>query len=148
MSLFLKLNEDMKTAMKGGDKARLEAVRYARSLAQNAEKEKQAKQPGATLTDDEVVAVLQKEAKRRKEALALFRQGGRADLVEKEEADLAVISEYIPKELSIEELVQMVEGLQGQGAKDYNTLMRETMKLVKGRADGKTVGEVVKKTLG
>lgn len=148
MTLSEKLSEDLKAAMKGGNAPRLEVLRYMRSLVQNAEKEKHAKQPDAALTDDEVVAVLQKEAKRRKEALALFRQGGRADLAQKEEGELAVISEYIPKELPAEELEKMVDGLKAKGANDFNTLMRETMKLAKGRADGKTVGEIIKKKLG
>lgn len=134
--------------MKGGDAARLAVLRYMLSLVQNAEKEKYAKQPDVALTDDEVVAVLQKEAKRRKEAVALFRQGKRDDLVQKEEGELAVIYEYIPKELSTEELAEMVDGLKAKGFNDFNSLMRETMKLAKGRADGKVVGEIIKGKLG
>ncbi len=148
MALSQKLSDDMKAAMKGGDKARLETLRYLISLVQNAEKEKYAQEHGAALTDGEIVAVLQKEAKRRKEAVALFRKGNRADLVAKEEAGLAAIYEYIPKELTAEELEKMVDEARAAGADDFSSLMRETMKLVKGRADGKTVGEIVKKKLG
>lgn len=147
MTLLQKLNDDMKAAMKGGDKARLESLRYLLSLVQGAQKEKSAKQPDVALSDEEAVAVLQKEAKRRKDATELFRQGGRADLVEKEEAGLAVIYEYIPKELSAEEIGGIVDGLRAKGAKDYNELMREVMKLARGRADGKTVGEIIRKKL-
>lgn len=148
MALKERLNDDMKAAMKGGDKARLEVLRYLLSLVQNAEKEKFAKQPGAPLADDETIAVLQKEAKRRKDALELFRQGNRDDLVKKEEAELAVMNEYLPKGLSEAELEAIVDGLRAKGFNDFNSLMRETMKLAKGRTDGRTAGDVIKKKLG
>ncbi len=148
MALYEKLNDDLKAAMKGGQKDRVEVLRFLLSGVQGVQKEKNMKQPGAALTDEEVIAVFQKEAKRRKEAIELFRQGKRDDLVKKEEADLLVIYEYIPKELPVAEIEKMVEELIAGGASDFNALMRETMKLVKGRADGKVVGEVVKKKLG
>lgn len=148
MSLIQKLTDDMKAAMKSGDHARLETVRFALSGLKTAEKETQAKDPSAVLSDEEAVSVLQKEAKRRKESIELFRQGGREDLASKEESDLAVIMEYLPKELTREEIAAMVEKAQASGANDFSSLMRETMKEVKGRADGKLVGEVIKEKLG
>lgn len=148
MAILHKLQDDMKSAMKAGDKPRLEVLRFVIAGVMGAEKDKHAKQPNVPLTDEEVVAVLQKEAKRRREALDLFRKGGRMDLVKKEESDLAVIFEYLPKELSAEEIEKIVDGLKGRGINDFNSLMRETMKEVKGRADGKTVGDVIKKKLG
>lgn len=147
MALVQKLNEDIKAAMKGGLTERVGVLRFALAGLQNAEKEKHAKQPGVALTDDEAVAVLQKEAKRRKDAIELFRQGKRDDLVKKEEAELAMIYEYIPKGLSLTEVEAMVDGLKAQGFNDFNSLMRETMKLAKGRTDGKTAGDVIKKKL-
>lgn len=148
MSLIQKLTEDMKTAMKSGDKERLDTVRFALSGLKSAEKEKQAKDSSLTLTDDEAVSVLQKEAKRRKESIELFKQGGRADLASKEEADLAIIMEYLPKELSREEIAVLVDKARASGANDFSSIMRETMKEVKGRADGRLVGEVIKERLG
>lgn len=148
MPLFEKITNDIKAAMKSGDKARLEVLRFTFASLQSAKKEKEMKEPGATLADDEVVAILQKEAKRRKEAIELFKQGGRNDLVEKESADLAIIFEYLPKELSKEEIGAIVDNVKAGGAADFNAIMKETMKQVKGRADGKTVGEVIKAKLG
>lgn len=148
MSLLERVTEDLKTAMKGGDKPRVEVLRFVLSSLKSAEKEKSLKQPGATLADEDVITILQKETKRRKEALELFRQGGRTDLIEKEEADLKVIYAYLPQELGTAEIEKMVEELHAQGHKDFNSLMREVMKLVKGRADGKTVGAVIQKKLG
>lgn len=138
----------MKAAMKSGDKVRLETVRFVLSGLKSAEKDKQVKDPVATLSDDEAIAVLQKEAKRRKESMELFKQGGRNDLAEKEESDLVIIMEYLPKELSREEIALLVDKARAAGANDFSSLMRETMKEVKGRADGKLVGEVIKEKLG
>jgi uncharacterized protein len=148
MALLSKLNDDLKTAMKGGQKERVEVLRFVLSGVNNAQKEKNVKSPGVPLTDDEVVSLLQKEAKRRKEALELFKKGNRADLVKKEDADLAVIFEYIPQELSIAEIEKIVDDVKSKGAADFNSIMKEVMKVVKGRADGKTVGDVIKKKLG
>jgi uncharacterized protein YqeY len=148
MALLAKLNEDLKTAMKSGQKERVEVLRFVLAGVQSAAKEKNAKEPGATLTDEEVIALLQKESKRRREAIELFRQGKRDDLVTKEEADLAVIGEYVPKGLSAEEIGKMVDEAKAAGNNDFNSLMRETMKLAKGRADGKMVGDIVKQKLG
>jgi len=148
MALLQKLDDDLKAAMKDGAAERVGVLRFVLSDLRNVQKEKNAKQPGAALADDEVITLLQKEAKRRKEAVSLFREGKRDDLVKKEEADLAIIYEYIPKELSTAEIAVMVDELAAKGFADFNSLMRETMKLVKGRADGKTVGDAIKKKLG
>src|SRR5258708_30515790 len=72
MSLFEKLNSDLKAAMKGGNKERVEVLRFLLAGLQAAQKEKSMKEPGAALTDEEVISNLQKEAKRRKEAIDLF----------------------------------------------------------------------------
>jgi uncharacterized protein YqeY len=148
MALLEKLTADLKASMKSGDKARLEVVRFMVAGVNNAQKEKNAKAPGVALTDEEIISVLQKDAKRRKEALELFRQGKRDDLIKKEEGDLVVIYEYIPQELSVAEIEKIVDDLKAKGTADFNTLMREAMKEMKGRADGKTVGDVIKKKLG
>lgn len=134
----------MKTAMKSGDKARLEVLRFTLATLNAAQKEKTLKEPEAKLSDDEVIKLLQKEAKKRRDSIELFKQGGRADLVEKEEADLAILFEYLPKELSKEEVTAIVKDLKEKGFTDFSSLMRESMKVVQGRADGKMVGDVIK----
>ena len=130
--------------MKSGDKTRVEVLRFSLASLNAALKEKTMKEPGAILSDEEVVSNLQKEAKRRKESIELFKQGNRADLVEKEEADLAIIMGYVPAQMPREEIEKVVVDLKAQGFTEFNTLMREAMKVLKGRADGKLVGEVVK----
>ena len=148
MALYTQITDDLKTAMKAGDRARVDAIRFALAGLNSFQKEKQAKEPGATITDEEVVTVLQKDVKRRKESIELFKQGKRDDLVEKEETDLAIIAAYIPKELTRAEIEKIVADAIAGGAKDFNGVMKEAMKAVKGRADGKTVGEVIKEKLG
>ena len=148
MPLLETITNDIKTAMKSGDRARVDALRFALAGIQGAEKDKYAKQPGVALTDDEAVTVLQKDIKRRKEAIELFKKGNRADLVDKEEADLRVIGVYVPKELSGEEIEKVVDNLRAKGSADFNSLMRDAMKELKGRADGRMVGDIVKRKLG
>jgi len=152
MPLYETITSDLKTAMKAGDQPRVDALRFALSGLNSFQKDKQAKEPDAKITDEETVAVLQKDVKRRKESIELFKQGKRDDLVAKEEVDLAIIAAYIPKELTREEIAALVDGViaggAGAAASDFNSVMRETMKLVKGRADGKAVGEVIKTKLG
>jgi len=144
MALFQKITDDMKTAMKSGDKARLEVLRFTIAGLNSVQKEKTLKDPAATLSDDEVVTILQKEAKKRKDSIELFKQGGRTDLVEKEEADLKILYEYLPQPLSREEVAVIVKDIKAKGVTDFGLLMKEVMAVAKGRTDGKTVGDVIK----
>jgi uncharacterized protein YqeY len=145
MALFQKITDDMKIALKSGDKPRLEVLRFTLAGLNAAQKEKTLKDPQAFLTDDEVVTLLQKEAKKRKDSIELFKQGKRDDLVAKEEGDLKVIYEYLPQELSREEIMAIVKDLKTKGvASDFSGLIKATMQTVKGRADGKTVGDVIR----
>lgn len=144
MALLQRMNDDLKAAMKGGDKARVEVLRFTLASVNAAQKEKTLKDPQAALTDEETVAVLQREAKKRKDALELFRAGKRDDLVAKEESDLQVLHEYIPAPLSREEIVAMVKQAKANGAGDFGSIMKAVMAAAKGRADGKAVGDVIR----
>jgi uncharacterized protein YqeY len=144
MALLQKITDDMKASMKSGDKPRLAVLRFTLAGLNAAQKEKTLKDPQATLGDEEVVTILQKEAKKRKDAIELFKQGKRDDLVAKEDGDLKIIYEYLPAELSREEIVVMVKTAKANGATDFSSLMKEVMKLAKGRADGKMVGDVIR----
>ncbi len=151
--LYEQINADLKTAMKAHEQSRVEVLRFVLSGLNNVKKEKEIKEPGATLTDEETISTLQKEVKRRRDSIELFKQGNRDDLVTKEEGDLAIIAAYLPKELTREEIEKIVDDAiatvsAATGAKDFNSVMKETMKAVKGRADGKAVGEIIKAKLG
>ncbi len=142
-----RLNEEIKSAMKSGDKDRLETLRLLKASLQKVLIDK-----GASATPDDEIAFLAVEVKRRKEAVELYRKGGRKDLADKEERELVIISEYLPKPLTEEELRTLVdEAVRETGAqspKDMGRVMSAVMPKVKGKADGKTVQELVKARLG
>jgi uncharacterized protein len=152
MALYEQINADLKTAMKAHEQSRVEVLRFVLSGLNNVKKEKEIKEPGATLTDEETISNLQKEVKRRRDSIELFKQGGRTDLVTKEEGDLTIITAYLPKELTREELEKIVDDAiatvsAAGGAKDFSGVMKEAMKAIKGRADGKVVTEIIKAKL-
>ena len=126
MSLKERLKADMKEALKSKDKVKLSTIRMINSLIKNAEIEKRGE-----LTDDEIVQLLMKYAKQRREAIEMYEKGGRPDLVEKEKAELAVVESYLPEQLSEEELRQIVtQAIQELGAtsvKDMGAVMKAVL---------------------
>ena len=135
MSLKETLQSDLKNSLKAGDKKKTGVLRFLLSEVQSKEKEKQAQGKPPELADEEVNAVLQKEFKKRREAIDLFKKGGREDLVIAEQDDLAVIENYIPKQLDKKEIEAIVGKLVSEGHADFNSLMKEAMKHMKGRAE-------------
>lgn len=146
MSLVEKIKENIAAALKGGEKERAGVLRLLLSELNNKQKEKFGGNP-KPLTDEDALAVLKKEVKKRKEAIELFRKGNREDLAKKDEAELKIIGEYLPPEISSQEIKAVVERLFAAGNKEFNTLMRETMKELAGQADGKVVSGIVKEVL-
>lgn len=146
MSLQNTLTEDLKAAQKAGDSDKVGILRFLLSQLQNKAIEKRASGKGETLADEEVMDVLQKEVKKRREAVELYTKGGRADLADKEEKEIGLIAAYLPKPLSREEIESAVANLAAEH-KDFNSLMKAAMQQLKGKADGKTVGEIVKAKL-
>jgi len=148
MKLNDKISEDMKRAMKSGDKLKLETLRTVR--AQMIELSKRG--TGTEITPDEEISALLTAAKKRKEAIELYRQAGREELARQEEAELQIINEYLPKQLTQEEAEAIIDGIISQtGAsspKDIGKVMSPAMKELKGRIEGKTVQEIVKRRLG
>jgi uncharacterized protein YqeY len=142
MSLTDRLNEDMKQAMKNKDKFRLSVIRMVRSSIQNSEIE--LRRP---LNEDEALDILNREIKQRRESLQEFEKGNRMDLVEGLQAELNVLTEYQPPQLSDEELEQIVQQtIQEVGATskaDMGKVMGAIVPKVKGRADGRLVNQKV-----
>ncbi|RJQ29852.1 GatB/YqeY domain-containing protein [Candidatus Parcubacteria bacterium] len=147
MSLKERLSGDAKNALKSGERDRADVVRFLLSQVHNREIEKHGLGKGEELTDEEALQVLQKEAKRRREAIELFRKGGRDDLVAKEEKELSFLEAYLPQALSKDEIRAIVSEFLENGTREFNALMRETMKKVAGRGDGRIVSEVVREAL-
>ena len=147
MSLKEKINNDLKEAMKSGDKIRLATIRSLRALILDFEKSG----VGREQTEEEEIALLTSAAKKRKESIEQFRKAGRDELAEKEEAELKIINEYLPKQLSDDELLEQISSLAEEiGAKeksDFPKLMPLAAKTFKGKADGRKIKEIVDKIL-
>jgi uncharacterized protein YqeY len=143
MSVEKQLMEDMKLAMKSGKKTELDTIRMLRAQIKSASIDKK-----DDLDEAEVSQVLQKEAKKRKESIEMFQKGNRPDLVEKEESELEIISKYLPKQLSDQDLDKIIsesiKTLQVASEKDMGHVMGAIMPEVKGKADGKVVQQKVK----
>jgi len=148
MSLKEKINDDMKTAMKSGDKLKLETVRSIRALILEFEKSGANKQ----LNPEEEIRLVTSAAKKRKESIEQYQNAGRTDLADKEQAELNILMEYLPKQLSEEEIKNEISRIAFEiGAKtkeDFPKLMPVVMKILKGKADGKVVKQEVEKYLG
>ncbi len=148
MTLVDTLREDAKNALKSGDSSRAGVLRFLLSEIYNKAKEKQAHGKNPELSDEETIQVLQKEFKRRSEAIGLFKKGGREDLVKKEEGELEIIQKYIPKLFSAAEIEQIIDGAIARVGKNFNAVTQEVMKETRGRADGRSVIELIKKKIG
>jgi uncharacterized protein YqeY len=138
---------DMREAMKARDQARVATLRMLMAAVKNTEVEKRHE-----LSDDEVLDVITKEAKRRRESIDAFAQGGRDDLVAKETAELSVLESYLPARLGDEELAALVDAAIAEtGAaspKQMGEVMKALMPKLRGRADGAQVSAMVKGKLG
>lgn len=144
--LFKKLQEDMKNAMKSGEKERLSTIRMLISEIKKVQIDSKKE-----LTDDDVVSILQKYLKQRKEAYSQYISAGREDLARKEQFEIDVVQEYLPQPLSEEELSSIIQQtIQEVGAssvKDMGKVVKAVMEKVKGRAEGATVSRIVKEKL-
>ena len=152
MSIQEKLAAELKAAMKGGDKLRLGVLRMVRSRIQEAEVAARAKKGrDHTLGDEDVVQVIAAYAKQRRDSIDGYRQGGREDLAAQEEAELAVLQEYLPRQLSEDEVRAIVQeavaNCNATSPKDMGAVMGKVMPQVKGQADGKLVNQLVREAL-
>ena len=146
MSLISRLEDELRTAMRDRDEARRDALRLILSSLRAAEKELQ-----RPLSDGEELQVLQRERKRRIEAAEAFRSGGREEQAAGEEAELAVLEEFMPAPLSEDELERIVDdAIAESGAtsmRDLGRVMADVMPQVAGRADGSAVSQLVREKL-
>jgi len=146
MSLIDRLQQDMKLALKSKDELRLSTVRLLLSSVSYAQIEK-----GGQLTDDEVLQVLSREAKKRKESIEAAERAGRDDVAEREKAELQIINKYLPEQLSEAEVEAMAREIAAEvGAvdiKDRGKVMGPLMQRIRGRADGKLASQVVERIL-
>ncbi|MBN2171421.1 MAG: GatB/YqeY domain-containing protein [Candidatus Krumholzibacteriota bacterium] len=142
-----RLLEDLKTALKAGDRQRVSVLRMLRSELKNAEIAR-----GEALGDAEVLDVLSRYARKRKESAAEYERGARPDLVAKEMAEHDIVQAYLPAALSEAELGELVDAVIGElgatGLKQMGPVMKEVLARAAGRAEGGTVSALVKARLG
>ena len=141
-----KLMDDLKTAMRDKDALKKDTVQMIRAAILQVEKDN-----GVTLEDDKIIEIIAKEAKKRKDAAADFEKSGREDLIEKNQKELEIITSYLPKQLSVEEIEvivkEIIATLGATSMKDMGAVMKEAKAKMGAQADGKTINEVVKSLL-
>jgi len=146
VTLIDKLNDDLKQAMKGGDNVRRSVVRLVMAAIKNAEIAKQ-----TALEDPDILGIIAKEARQRQESIEAFKQGDRQDLVDREEKELAVLQEYLPQQMSRDEIIEaarkIIEEVEASGPRDKGKVMPKLIAQLKGRADGREINAVVTELL-
>lgn len=148
MTLKARIQADLMSAMKSKQEIKLSALRLLKASIMKFEVSGAQK---AEATDEQILSLIEKEAKQRKDSIAAFESGGRSDLAEKEKSELAVLIEYLPAQLSEEELESIVrqtmQEVAAQSKNDFGRVMKALMPKVKGKAEGATVSKLLQKLL-
>lgn len=148
-TLKQKIIEDQKNAMKAGNAPRLSTLRLLSAAISNKEIELRKKDIG--LSDEEILDVIGAEARKRKDAIAEFQNAGRTEMADKESAELVILQEYLPPEISDEDLLRIVQGgVREVGAtseKEFGKVMKAIMPLLKGKASGDRISKILKDEL-
>lgn len=146
MSLVLKINEDLKSAMKDKDKEKLSVIRMLKSAIQLAKIDL-----GHEPNDDEVVSIISKQIKMRKDSIAEFSKAGREDLASQYQNEIDVLNTYMPEALSLEEVNNIIDSVfdevKPEGMKQMGIIMKEVSSKVKGRYDMSEVSKMIKDKL-
>ncbi len=141
-----KLMEDLKNCMKEKNIVRKNTIQLVRAAILQVEKDKQIE-----VTDEQIVEIIAKEAKKRKDSLSDYEKSGREDLIQGVKEEITILEEYLPKQLSQEEIEvivkEIISNLGASSMKDMGPVMKEAKAKIGAAADGKTINEVVKKLL-
>ena len=147
MTLKEKINEDLKQAMKAGEKVKLQTIRSIRASILEFEKSGS----GIEMDNEDEIKLLSTAAKKRKESIEQFSKAGRDDLASTEEAELKIIMSYLPEQLSSEnieaEVMRIAKEIGANSKTDFGKLMGAAAKQMKGKADGRVIKEIVEKVL-
>jgi uncharacterized protein len=143
MGLLEQITAAVKEALKAKDSERANTLRFLIAQINNRQIEKRAKDGDVPLSDDDIIEVLRREVKKRREASDLYRQSGHTDAAESEERELAIIQTYLPATPTEDEIRAVITELKGQGITEFPQLMKEAMPRLKG-ADGNLVSKVIK----
>lgn len=151
-ALKQRIQDELKTALRGGDEARKTVLRLLVAQIKNAEVEARTDGRGGVLSDSDVLALVRREIKQHEESLLEAQNAGREDLVAQQQAELDVLKEFLPRQLSREEIValakQVIQELNATSPKQHGQVMKALQPKVKDIADGKLVNEVVRELLG
>ena len=151
MSLKEQLRHDLREALRAGSDKRKRVIRLALAEITNAEVEHGIQSGETELAENEILAVVQKQAKQRREAIEELEQADRPDLLGEEREELAILEEYLPEQLSRDEIAdearRVIEEVNATSMKDMGPVMGQLMSKLRGRADGHVVNEVVRELL-
>jgi len=154
MTLKERIQEDIKSSVKNKEELRVSVLRLLSAAILNKEKEKRYKsgeEKEVQLTDEEIIDVIAAETKKRKEAIADYEKGNREELAEKEKKEMEILQQYLPEQLSEEEIKKIVkaaiEKIGAKELKDMGKVMQELAPQIKGKADGSLVSKTVKDLL-
>ena len=140
--LRAKLSDELKHSMRSGDTLKRDTLRMLIASVNNAEIAKQ-----SALTDADILGVVSKEVKRRQESIDAFKKGNRPDLVAREEAEMAVLQSYLPKQMTRDEVIaaarEVIASVGAKGMGDKGKVMQQLMPKLKGKADGKEINDAV-----
>lgn len=146
-----KISQDVKTAIKESDNFRVGILRMMIAVFKNKEIEKRGKGEKPELSDEEIIEILSKEIKKRKEAAGMYSDAGRKDLADKELNEVLIIQNYLPVQASFEEVEKIINGIIEKigviTQKDFARIMGEAMKELKGKAESSLIAELIKKKL-
>ncbi len=145
MTIVETIAQQIRDAMKSGDKETVAILRLLSAQFQSAAKEKG---PDAVLIDEEALRVLEKEAKKRRESITLYRAGNREDLAANEEKELTVILKYLPAQMTDDEIKKLLDETIAGGATEFKDVMKAMSAATRGKADGAKVAALVKERLG
>lgn len=147
--LYEKITKDYMQAVKSKDSFRAEVLSFLRSVIKY--REIDVREKGKELSDEDIIDVINKEIKKRKEAIDLYKQGDRLDLAEKEERELKILEEYLPEQLSEDELrnvlKRIIQEVDAKSIKDLGKVMKSAMAELKGKADGALIRKIVEELL-
>ena len=145
-SLKQKLTEDLKQALRNEDKVRRSVIRLVMSAIKNAEISRQ-----ADLADSDILGIIAKDVKQHRESIDAFKLGNRQDLVAQEEAELSILEEYLPRQMTRDEIIaearRVIAEVGAQGPGDKGKVMPKLIPQLKGRADGREINEIVTELL-
>jgi len=141
-----KLTDDLKQAMRGGEKVKRSVIRLVMSAIKNTEIARR-----SALDDTDILGIIAKEVRQRRESIEAFKQGNRPDLVAREEVELAILQEYLPQQMTREEIIaearRVIAEVGAQGPSDKGKVMPKLIAQLKGKADGREINAVVTELL-